>query len=105
MSIATLPCPTMTTPLVARLGARSVKSGWPLYQPTNEAEPITPDLSSPGTPSGRSRAAPTASTTASYRPRSSSSETLLPTSTLPKKRTCGDSAVRVYAFMTFLVCS
>ncbi len=46
-------------------GSRSAKSGWPLYQPTNSAEPTTPGRSSPGMPSLRSCGAPVARITAS----------------------------------------
>src|SRR3546814_11923330 len=40
-SNATLPFPITTAPGPWSAGAKSVKSGWPLYQPTNAADPIT----------------------------------------------------------------
>ena len=73
-SSATLPLPMTTASLPPSGGARSAKSGWPLYQPTNAADPTTPASSSPSIPSLRSCGAPVASTTASYKSTSSSTD-------------------------------
>ena len=64
-SSATLPLPITAADATPSGGSRSANSGWPLYQPTKAAEPITPGRSAPGIPSGRSCGAPVARITAS----------------------------------------
>ena len=41
-SSATLPLPITAACVPSSGGSRSANSGWPLYQPTNSAEPTTP---------------------------------------------------------------
>ena len=43
--MATLPMPITAAPGRSSSGWRSRKSGWPLYQPTNAADPTTPGRS------------------------------------------------------------
>src|SRR5438105_1288269 len=64
-SSATLPLPMTAAWVPPSGGSTSANWGWPLYQPTNSAEPTTPGKSSPGMPSLRSCGAPTARIAAS----------------------------------------
>ena len=102
-SSATLPMPITTAVLPDRSGSSPANCGWPLYQPTNAALPNTLPRSSPGMPSGRSRGAPVARTTASYSSRSSAIDTSSPIATLPTKRTLSDSATFSKRFETALI--